>query len=248
MTVSRARRARSTGRPTWRWGRRAISTSPTATATAACTSSRPSGRAQALVGRARQGPRPVLPAPRHRGRRGRARLRLRPRERSHPDLQPRRRVPHRSGPTPSGRRTSCSTRRGAPTSPSSGGTRARPRSATARSREPRYGRVSVFDRDGRVLTRWGTPDPAAPGSFAAPHGIAVDSSGDIYVAEVTWTFAVSRGLVERAATPSRSSRSRPEEALVRWIIRAPRTEAAPTATAPRSAGGACSRPAVRRWL
>jgi hypothetical protein len=62
--------------------------------------------------------------------------------------------------------------------------------------EARYGRVSVFDRDGRVLTRWGTPDQAAPGSFAAPHGIAVDSGRNIFVAEVTWTFAVSRGLVE----------------------------------------------------
>ena len=62
--------------------------------------------------------------------------------------------------------------------------------------EARYGRVSVFDRDGRLLTRWGTPDQAAPGSFAAPHGIAVDSSRNIFVAEVTWTFAVSRGLVE----------------------------------------------------
>ena len=59
--------------------------------------------------------------------------------------------------------------------------------------EPRYGRVSVFDREGRLLVRWGTPEAAAPGSFAAPHGIAVDSRGDIYVAEVTWTFAVSRG-------------------------------------------------------
>jgi DNA-binding beta-propeller fold protein YncE len=59
--------------------------------------------------------------------------------------------------------------------------------------EPRYGRVSVYDRDGKVLARWGTPDACAPGSFAAPHGIAVDSRGDIYVAEVTWTFAVSRG-------------------------------------------------------
>jgi DNA-binding beta-propeller fold protein YncE len=59
--------------------------------------------------------------------------------------------------------------------------------------QPRYGRVSVFDPDGRVLARWGTPDATASGSFAAPHGIAVDSRGDIYVAEVTWTFAVSRG-------------------------------------------------------
>ena len=29
----------------------------------------------------------------------------------------------------------------------------------------------------------------------APHGIAVDSRGDIYVSEVTWTFAGSRGHV-----------------------------------------------------
>jgi hypothetical protein len=53
----------------------------------------------------------------------------------------------------------------------------------------------VFDRDGRLLTRWGTPEATAAGSFAAPHGIAVDSRGDIYVAEVTWTFAESRGRV-----------------------------------------------------
>ena len=60
--------------------------------------------------------------------------------------------------------------------------------------EARYGRVSVFDKDGRLLTRWGTPDATAAGSFAAPHGIAVDSRGDIYVSEVTHTFAISRGL------------------------------------------------------
>jgi len=60
-------------------------------------------------------------------------------------------------------------------------------------KEARYGRVSVFDRDGRVLARWGGPVAEAPGSFAAPHGLAVDSRGDVYVAEVTWTFAVSRG-------------------------------------------------------
>src|SRR6266540_1088026 len=60
--------------------------------------------------------------------------------------------------------------------------------------EARYGRVSVYDREGRVLARWGSQDQVAAGSFAAPHGIAVDSRGDIYVSEVTWTFAVSRGL------------------------------------------------------
>ncbi len=64
-------------------------------------------------------------------------------------------------------------------------------------KEPLYGRVSVFDREGRLLTRWGSPEATASGSFAAPHGIAVDSRGDVYVAEVTWTFAVSRGLVQQ---------------------------------------------------
>ena len=59
---------------------------------------------------------------------------------------------------------------------------------------PKHGRVSVFDRDGRLLARWGTPEATKPGSFAAPHGLAVDSKGDVYVGEVTWTFAVSRGL------------------------------------------------------
>jgi sugar lactone lactonase YvrE len=54
------------------------------------------------------------------------------------------------------------------------------------------GRVSVYDGDGRVLARWGGPDAAAAGSFAAPHGIAVDSRDDVYVSEVTWTFAASR--------------------------------------------------------
>ena len=56
-----------------------------------------------------------------------------------------------------------------------------------------HARVSIFDQDGKVLARWGTPEAAAPGSFAAPHGLAVDSKNNIYVSEVTWTFAVSRG-------------------------------------------------------
>ena len=59
--------------------------------------------------------------------------------------------------------------------------------------QARHARVRVFDADGHVLARWGTPDATAAGSFAAPHGIAVDSKCAIYVSEVTWTFAVSRG-------------------------------------------------------
>jgi sugar lactone lactonase YvrE len=61
-------------------------------------------------------------------------------------------------------------------------------------REARPGRVSVYDRDGRVVSRWGSADACAPGSFVAPHGLALDARGDLYVSEVTWTFAVSRGL------------------------------------------------------
>jgi DNA-binding beta-propeller fold protein YncE len=57
----------------------------------------------------------------------------------------------------------------------------------------RHARMSIFDNEGRVLARWGTPDACAPGSFAAPHGLALDSKNNLYVSEVTWTFAVSRG-------------------------------------------------------
>jgi sugar lactone lactonase YvrE len=57
------------------------------------------------------------------------------------------------------------------------------------------GRVSVFDAGGRLLARWGGPDRCAPGNFVAPHDICVDSRGDLYVAEVTHTFAGRAGLV-----------------------------------------------------
>jgi hypothetical protein len=58
---------------------------------------------------------------------------------------------------------------------------------------PRHARMSIFDKAGKVLARWGTPEVTAPGSFAAPHGLALASKNDLYVSEVTWTFAVSRG-------------------------------------------------------
>lgn len=58
------------------------------------------------------------------------------------------------------------------------------------------GRVSVLDMSGKVLARFGHEgERTAPGNFIAPHGICADSRGDIYVAEVTHTFAASRGLV-----------------------------------------------------
>ena len=63
----------------------------------------------------------------------------------------------------------------------------------------RYGRVSVLDTHGTVLARYGGGAPDTPGNFTAPHGIAVDSKGDVYVAEVTWTFGVSAGAVRDGA-------------------------------------------------
>jgi DNA-binding beta-propeller fold protein YncE len=58
------------------------------------------------------------------------------------------------------------------------------------------GRVSIFDRAGRLLARWGGGvDPGQPGDFFAPHDICVDSHGGIYVAEVTLSAGGNRGLV-----------------------------------------------------
>jgi len=50
-------------------------------------------------------------------------------------------------------------------------------------------RVSVLDMKGKVLARLGEkPLGETPDQFVAPHAIAVDSRGDIYVGEVAWTF------------------------------------------------------------
>jgi sugar lactone lactonase YvrE len=49
--------------------------------------------------------------------------------------------------------------------------------------QDRVARVSILDLDGNVVTRWGD-DPNGPTEFAAPHGIAVDSRGNVYVSEV----------------------------------------------------------------
>jgi sugar lactone lactonase YvrE len=59
-----------------------------------------------------------------------------------------------------------------------------------------YGRVSVLDpSNGHVLARVGGGRPGSPGSFTAPHSLAVDSRRDLYVAEVTHTFAGAAGIV-----------------------------------------------------
>jgi DNA-binding beta-propeller fold protein YncE len=58
------------------------------------------------------------------------------------------------------------------------------------------GRVSIFDEHGRLQARWGGGrNPCAPGDFFAPHGIWVDSRGDILVGEVVLSADGDSGLV-----------------------------------------------------
>lgn len=67
---------------------------------------------------------------------------------------------------------------------------------TAPSADAPGGRLSIFDQQGRLVARWGGGrNPCAPGDFFAPHGICVDSHGDIYVAEVVLSAGGNRGLV-----------------------------------------------------
>jgi sugar lactone lactonase YvrE len=55
--------------------------------------------------------------------------------------------------------------------------------------------VTVLDAGGKRLERWMDDDPCSEGGFTAPHGVAFDSLGNLYVAEVTWSFGVRLGLV-----------------------------------------------------
>jgi hypothetical protein len=51
-------------------------------------------------------------------------------------------------------------------------------------------RLSILSKEGKILARLGDIRPGeAPGQFIAPHGLALDSRGDLYVGEVSWTIA-----------------------------------------------------------
>ena len=50
------------------------------------------------------------------------------------------------------------------------------------------GRVSHLDGDGQVLARWNRDD----GDFVMPHGVAVDSRGDIYVGDVSTSQRIKK--------------------------------------------------------
>jgi hypothetical protein len=53
--------------------------------------------------------------------------------------------------------------------------------------EDRPSKLTIRDHQGNVLAQWGASEPCAVDGFAAPHGLWVDSRGDIYVGEVTQT-------------------------------------------------------------
>ena len=49
-------------------------------------------------------------------------------------------------------------------------------------------RVSIYSHSGDLLARLGHDHAGLnPGQFISPHGIAIDSRGDIYVGEVSFT-------------------------------------------------------------
>ena len=51
-------------------------------------------------------------------------------------------------------------------------------------------RVSIYDLDGNRVCLFGSPEEGeGPGQFIAPHAIAVDSKGDVYVGEVSYTMS-----------------------------------------------------------
>lgn len=64
------------------------------------------------------------------------------------------------------------------------------------------GRVSIFNLDGKLISQWGGGhEPCAPHDFFAPHTIWVDSRGDVYVGEVTWSAGGNEGMVPRDCPP-----------------------------------------------
>ena len=53
-------------------------------------------------------------------------------------------------------------------------------------------RVTVCNPDGEIMARIGGPEAVLPGNFIAPHGLWVDSAGNLYVGEVTQTSGGAR--------------------------------------------------------
>jgi hypothetical protein len=65
------------------------------------------------------------------------------------------------------------------------------------------GRISVMNLHGKLVDRWGASadDKAAEGNVIAPHAVAVDSAGNVYVGEVTYTYGIQFGRVPEDHAP-----------------------------------------------
>jgi len=66
-------------------------------------------------------------------------------------------------------------------------------------------RISILDREGRLVSRVDERSGLSKGQFLAPHGLALDTHGDLYVGEVSWT--VWRNYLHPGEAPPKSLRS-----------------------------------------
>ena len=58
-------------------------------------------------------------------------------------------------------------------------------------------RLTIVDAKGKILTQWGGESSRDVGMFVAPHSVAVDSFGDIYVGEVLEGKRIQKFIRER---------------------------------------------------
>ena len=56
-------------------------------------------------------------------------------------------------------------------------------------RDAIHARITVRDPAGKPVAEWGARDVSGAGIFFAPHGIAIDSRGDLYVGEVVTAYS-----------------------------------------------------------
>lgn len=68
------------------------------------------------------------------------------------------------------------------------------------------GRVSVLTTGGEVLARWSEADPMAADAVPAPHGLAIDSHGSLYVADVSATAMRNGWIPEGCGTLQKFAR------------------------------------------
>jgi hypothetical protein len=74
------------------------------------------------------------------------------------------------------------------------------------SKFPNLGpRISILDRTGRLVSRVDERSGLPRDQFLGPHGLAIDSHGDLYVGEVSWT--VWENYIRPGEPPPRNLRS-----------------------------------------